>query len=218
MIASHHAIFVGPGKRHPNLRPSRESKRFRHHTDDGVRPRVYRDVASNDVGIGSEMVAPKLMTQQYNFVRSRSIFVRSKRPAQQRPRAQHRKELRSYCRSQNRFRPFSPSECEAAAAIRRHGFKRGALPLPIQIIGWRHRKPSQPGEALGRGNVPNLHQTRGIVERQGPKQCGIHNRENGCVRADSQRKHENRAQREAWAAPQRAKSVAKIGHPVKHRK
>src|SRR6267378_4368880 len=103
VIAANHPLLIGPTKRNPNLRPARQPKAFRHHSDNRIRLGINRDVASDDRRIGSEMIAPKFVAQHNHLRRSAGILVSRKRAPQHGMRPKQREKFWRNADSLHRF-------------------------------------------------------------------------------------------------------------------
>src|SRR6267154_1877771 len=103
VIAANHPLLIGPTKRNPNLRPTRQTKVFRHHSDNRIRLRINRDVASSDRRIGSEMIAPKFVAQHHHLRSSAGILVSRERPPPHGMRPEQREEFWRDGSAEHRF-------------------------------------------------------------------------------------------------------------------
>src|SRR5882672_1528061 len=102
MVSANSALRIGPRQGSPQLglrlRIGRRGKdRFRRYDAHYVVALVVeRDVAANDVWIGSEMCLPKRLTKHRNMPASTLIFLRQKNAAQDRLHLEYREELRRH--------------------------------------------------------------------------------------------------------------------------
>ena len=70
-----------------------------HHADDGARPAANLYRAAHDGGIRVEALPPQILGEQYRSRAARLALDFTEGAAQQRPRANHGKEIRGYPRS-----------------------------------------------------------------------------------------------------------------------
>lgn len=193
---------------------TRESKGFGHDPDDGIRFAVNDNAAADNVAIGSEMIAPEVVAQHNHVALAGLIFVGRKGAAEQRLDAKQGKEVRGDGCGLDGFGTFRAADGEGSKAVGCHVLKRGVLALPVQIVGGRNRKHGHAGEALGRRNVPDLHDAGRVFERQRAKKDGVDDGENGGVGPDAQGEHYDGRDREPRIAAQDAQGKAEFRKQV----
>ena len=110
------------------------------------------------------MIAPEIVTEYDNMTFAGTIFLRRESAAQKRRDTQQSKEIRGDGGGLDGFGPFFPADRKRAESVSGHLLEGGALTPPVQVIGRRNRKLGHAGEALGRGNVPDLHDPGRIVK------------------------------------------------------
>jgi hypothetical protein len=183
-----HAIAEHQRRPHLGVRlpEGRELKLPRHHPDDGVIPIRQLDGSTHHVRIAAELPLPQSIADHEDGGRARAIFAARESAAQQRRNAQRGKHVRRHLQARDFFGLVRAGQRSAPGLRRRQSIEGMHLRAIIQKIRRRYRIPAF---------VQRHHQAARIAIRQRLQQDRIDHAEDGRIRADPQRQHQNGGKR-----------------------
>jgi hypothetical protein len=197
-------IVFRESERRPEFGAGRVFEAGRHDADHGKLPAVEEHRAPEDFGVRAKVALPQTMAQQDDtFLAGYGVRLRD-RTAKHRGRAQHREEARGHDRTGDPPRIADAGQSGGGAGVSSHLLEHRILAPPVHEVRRRRRAP-RTGAA-----VIHLHESLRLRKGQRLQQHGVHDAENGGVRADADRERQHRDNREARVPPQRAYGIAQV--------
>ena len=210
----HHAVVppvvpvrLGERQREPHVAAAGgELERRRHDADHRVGAPVQRDLASDDVRIAAEPARPQAVAEHRDAVAARLVLMGKERPPQEGLHAEgpeevgrHRDGVQELGAAGRRGQP------RHAVEVAGQRLEDVAAFLPVDVVA---RRDQERGRRIG---LLHGHQPVRLGVRQRPQQHGVHEAEDGPVRADPDPQREDDDEAEARApqqAPRRVPHVA----------
>ena len=152
------------------------------------------------------------MAQDDDVVRSQLRLLRGEGPAEGGLAAQHVEEIERDARAAQALGLAAAGQVESLPAERGDAREGVVLIAEAEIIPRGERELRKSGLEIA---LANHHELLGFVEAQRLEQHGVDHREDGGIRADSQRQGQHRNAGEPRVAPQRPKRIPQI---PKHRR
>ncbi len=215
------AIRQGGGGIDPPRRPQialevehRKLELARHDADDYPPLAVQLHMTADDGSVTAEAPLPQAVGDDDRVARGGLDVRRVERPSEQRRNAEQPERIAGYAVALHPFGPVSAGKIGAPAGVHGDVGERLRSAREVQHVGDRHVEP-----VLLPLEVPREHEghARRIVVRQRLQQEHVHETENRRVGADPERQGQDRRERKAWRAPQKAESVSKILTQRSHR-
>ena len=194
-------------QRRPDHGAAGELKVRRHDADHGVELVIQLHRLAQHIAAAREAALPDSMTQDDDVVRSQLHLLRGEGPAQRGLAAQHIEEIERDARAVQPLRLAAARQIEPLIAERGDRREGVVLIAEAEIISRREGELRKSGLEI---SLANDHELLGSVESQRLEQHGVDHREDGRIRADSQRQGEHRNAGEPRIAAQGAESIAEI--------
>jgi hypothetical protein len=202
--------------RHPQLRAVQVAGEQRklevawHHTDDHVRLAVEQDFHPQHIGIAVEPALPRLVAQ-HRYQLLLLVLLLRENAAHQRRHAEHGKHRRRHACGGNLRGLADTRQLKAQAGESAQRRKRARVAPIDHHLGSRHW-PGIGMAPVGSGHlIAERHQPFGMREGKRPQKDPVDNREDRGRRADAERQHEHRRQREPRRLPQLPQDQFEIG-------
>ena len=167
---------------------------------------VQRDLASDDVGLAPEPPRPEAVAKHRHPVPARLVLMGKKRPPQEGLHAEGPKEVRRHRDGVQKLGAAGRrGQSGHAVEVPGQRLEDVAACLPVDVVA---RRDQERGRRIG---LLHGHQPVRLGVRQRPQQHGVHEAEDGRVRADPDPQREDDDEAEARApqqAPRRVPHVA----------
>ena len=184
----------------------------RHDADDEVRPSLGHDRSTDNRRIAAEQPLPDAIAEHQHFRRLRPVVVRLDGAAEERRRAEQRKERAADARAEDALGQLQPADVEGPAGEERDALERRQAP-PVLVIGQRAARDRAGAIAIDLA-VHEREHAGGIAVRRRPQDHGADDAEDGGVGADAERQRDDGGDGESRRAPQQADGVDDVARKM----